>query len=194
MYDLTSCYNCSQSAISELVNELTKYLDDTWKHLLNLGPRNPTTFNGHKAVHALKFQAFKVPNGMICQLHGPVEATSRVLEWCCTNAFCPGANNDTPIRKRNFQVFGNPAYGIRPKDWNAAMSKVQIEVEHGFADVVQSWLFLDAWWKLQVYSSPVGQYYRVGVLLSNCCNCIHPNQTALTLDCHPPTLEEYLQL
>ncbi|KAE9389122.1 hypothetical protein BT96DRAFT_960100 [Gymnopus androsaceus JB14] len=221
MYDLTSCYNLSQSAISELVNELTKYLDNTWKHLLDLGPRNPTrqTFNGYKAVHALKFQALKVPNGMICQLHGPVEghqndnhllATSGVLEWCRANAFCPGANNDTPICKHYFQVFGDPAYGISPvilspfagagqqtkeeKDWNAAMSKVRIEVEHGCADVVQSWPFRDTWWKLQVYSSPVGQYYCVGVLLSNCCNCIRPNQTALTLDCYPPTLEEYLQL
>ena len=30
-------------------------------------------YNGHKCVHALKFHAIAVPNGLIANLYGPVE-------------------------------------------------------------------------------------------------------------------------
>ena len=32
-----------------------------------------TVYNGHKNVHALKFQAIALPNGLIGNLYGPVE-------------------------------------------------------------------------------------------------------------------------
>ena len=45
-YELTMKYDRSQSAISEVVNELVEFLDENWKHLLNfdhhhlLSPQN----------------------------------------------------------------------------------------------------------------------------------------------------------
>ncbi|KAJ3966739.1 hypothetical protein EV361DRAFT_1036723 [Lentinula raphanica] len=42
MYHLVmTLYDRSQSAISEVVNELTVYLDEKWKHLLDVGEDNP---------------------------------------------------------------------------------------------------------------------------------------------------------
>ena len=32
-----------------------------------------TLFNGHKLIHAIKFQSVVAPNGLIVNLHGPVE-------------------------------------------------------------------------------------------------------------------------
>ena len=78
------------------------------------------------------------------------------------------------------------------KAWNAEMSAVRIEVEHGFGIVANTWPFLNAGWKMRLYSSPVGRYYRVGVLLTNCINCLWPNQVSQYFDCHPPKLNEYL--
>lgn len=52
MYDLTSRYDRPQSAISEIINELTEYLDETWKHLLELSPRNHTISSARMAVYA----------------------------------------------------------------------------------------------------------------------------------------------
>lgn len=72
------------------------------------------------------------------------------------------------------------------------MSAVCIEVEHGFRIVANTWPFLNAGWKMQVYSSPVGRYYQVGVLLTNCINCLRPSQVAQYFDCLPPELKEYL--
>jgi hypothetical protein len=78
------------------------------------------------------------------------------------------------------------------KEWNAKMSAMQIEVEHRFGIEANLWPFLNASWKMQIYSSPVGWYYRVGVLLTNCLNCLCPNQVAQYFDCLPPSLSEYL--
>ena len=32
-----------------------------------------TLFNGHKRIHAIKFQSVIAPNGLTANLHGPVE-------------------------------------------------------------------------------------------------------------------------
>jgi hypothetical protein len=53
------------------------------------------------------------------------------------------------------------------QNWNNAMAAVRIEFEHGFGDVTRVWPFINAWWKLKVYGSPVGSYYCVAVLLIN---------------------------
>lgn len=259
MYNLATKFDRSQSAISEVVNELTMFLDKRWKFLLDTDERNPVlrperlaeyaaaihdagsplstiwcfidctirimcrphrwqrqAYNGYKGRHALKYQSIKLPNGLIGALYGPVEgrrndnhllSESGLIEWCYAHAFRPGADYTTPIAERYFQAFGDPANGINPvlmspyaglgqrteeeKKWNEAMAAVRIEVEHGFADVIRSWPFLNAWWVQRVFSSPVGSYYRVAVLLSNALNCVRPNQTAQTLNCEPPTLEDY---
>ena len=98
-----------------------------------------------------------------------------------------------PYEEWTYQMFGDPAYRVgqhiispfagmgdrtEEKAWNAEMSGVWIEVEHGFGIVTNTWPFLNAGWKMRLYSSPVGRYYRVGVLLTNCINCFQPNQVS----------------
>ncbi|KAF7336520.1 DDE Tnp4 domain-containing protein [Mycena sanguinolenta] len=174
-------------------------------------------YNGHKKFHSLKFQALMLPNGIIGHLYGPVEGQrndnfllteSALLDALAQFAHQEDVDDDTPIERRYFQIFGDPAYGVGPhimspfsragvrtpdeQEWNAQMSAVRIEVEHGFGIVANLWPFLNAGWKMQLYSSPVGRYYRVGVLLTNCLNCLHANQVAQYFDCLPPDLEDYL--
>ena len=113
---------------------------------------------------------------------------------------------DTSREVHYLQLFGDPAYGLNeqiispfPKpgrtdpqqEWNTQMSKVRIEVEHGFALVVNNWKFLQAAWKLRVFQSPIGRYYRVAVLLTNALACVQPNQVAQYFDCPPPSLDAY---
>ena len=104
------------------------------------------------------------------------------------------------------QLFGDLAYGLdrqiispfpqpgRTEDqqeWNTRMSKVRIEVKHGFTLVTNSWRLLEVDWKLHVFQSPVGRYYRVAVLLTNALACLQPNQVSQYFNCAPPSLEEY---
>jgi hypothetical protein len=256
--DLVIMYDRPESAISEVVNELSTWLYEQWDHLLGfdvdglLAPEKlesyadaiykagaPSSsvwafldctirsncrpswyqrqgYSGYKKTHALKYQALKLPNGMFGHVFGPepgrhndnyLLSKSGLLEWCRTHAVRRGTDDRTPPAERYLQVFGDPAYGIglsimspfagagerteAQMEWNEAMASVRIEVEHGFGGVVRLWQFLNAWWKHQIYSSPIGIYYRVGCLLTNAHNCLRPNQTAQYFDCEPPTLDEY---
>lgn len=251
-------YNRSQSAISEIVNWVVTWVDESWSHLLGfdhehlLSPQNlakyaaaihrvgapldsiwgfidctirrvarpskhqRAAYSGHKRFHALKFQAVMLPNGMFGHLFGPEEgrqndnhllAKSGLLDACAEHAVHPGTDTNSPAEQRFFQVFGDPAYGVsdqiispyagvgertdEEKDWNAEMAAVRIEVEHGFGIVANTWPFLNAGWKMHVYRSPVGRYYRAGVLFTNALNSMRYNQVAQYFDCKPPELFEY---
>lgn len=132
---------------------------------------------------------------------------SRILDTCAEHAVRPGTDENTPAQQRYLQIFGDPAYGISnqiispfsgagerteaEREWNAGMSGVRIEVEHGFGVVSNTWPFLNAGWKMHINSSPVGRYYRTGVLLTNALNCLQYNQIAQYFDCQPPTLLDY---
>lgn len=174
-------------------------------------------YNSYKKYHALKFQAVMLPCRIIRQLHGPIEGCrndnhllddSKLLDDCACYAHHEGLPEDAPVELRFLQVFGDPAYsvnrylispfaGLEEQDeahrqWNTQMSKVRIEVEHGFTLVVNYWPFLHAHWKMRVFSSPVGQYYRFSVFMTNILTCLHSNQVAIAFDCRPPLLDEYL--
>ncbi|EIN04908.1 hypothetical protein PUNSTDRAFT_75658 [Punctularia strigosozonata HHB-11173 SS5] len=257
LHELTIKYRRSESALSEIVNEMVIFLDQSWGHLLGLDHESllspshletyakairnagvmsthiwafidctirevcrPTRFqrqayNGHKKHHAIKFQALALPNGLIGHLHGPVEgrradgfllADSGLLDWCREHAKRP--NDGTSGTESFYHLFGDPAYGLsdvlispfsgpgertrQELEFNKQMSALRIEVEHVFGNVLNKWGFLRSSSKMRVYSSPVGCYYRVGVLLANAMNCLRPNQTSQFFECAPPSLQEYL--
>jgi hypothetical protein len=118
-----------------------------------------------------------------------------------------GTDEDTPDEGRYFQLFRDPAYGVsahiqspfagigdRTEEqmaWNKKMSEVRIVVEHGYGIVSNTWPFLNAGWKMHLGGSPVGRYYRTGVLLTNAINCLRYNQVSQYFDCQPPELADY---
>ncbi|KAF9003798.1 hypothetical protein BDZ89DRAFT_1145922 [Hymenopellis radicata] len=156
-------------------------------------------YNGHKKFHALKFQA-RNDNALL--------SDSGILERLAEFAFPEEVDEDAPLEEQSFQIFGDPAYGLSrhmlspfagegertavEEHFNAQMASVRIEVEHGFGIVANTWPYLNAGWKHRLYASPVGRYYRVGVLLTNCLNCLRPNQVAQYFNCQPPSLRDYL--
>jgi hypothetical protein len=71
------------------------------------------------------------------------------------------------------------------------MSETRIVVEHGFGIIANTWPFLNAGWKMELGASPVGWYYRAGVILANGLNCIRPNQISQYFECEPPELADY---
>lgn len=189
------------------------FIDCTIRRICRPSRFQRQAYNGHKKYHAIKFQAVVVPNGMIGHLFGALEGRradpgmlneSKLIEKCADHAFIEGAG---PGEKRFLQLFGDSAYGIslqmqspfsgpgdrteEEMEWNRLMGSVRIEVEHIFGVVSKTWPFLNAWWKMHLNKSPVGRYYRVGVILTNAMNCVHPNQVSLAFDLPPPSLAEY---
>ncbi|EIN09671.1 hypothetical protein PUNSTDRAFT_67051, partial [Punctularia strigosozonata HHB-11173 SS5] len=139
---------------------------------------------------------------------------SGLLDWCSEHAKCPsitsGSGNgmDNSSKDTYYRLYGDPAYGLsdvlispfsgpgertpEEREFNERMSSLRMEVEHTFGNVLNKWGFLRSKSKMKVYSSPVGRYYRVGVLLTNAMNCLRPNQTSQFFLCSPPSLREYL--
>lgn len=48
------------------------FVDGTVRPICRPNEHQSTVYNGHKRVHALKFQSVKIPNGLIANLYGPV--------------------------------------------------------------------------------------------------------------------------
>lgn len=75
----------------------------------------------------------------------------------------------------------------RQKRVNIAMSKLRVSVEWGFAKILQLFPFLDFKKNLKV-----ADYYKIGVILTNCHTCLYGGQVSEYFDCEPPQLEAYL--
>ena len=106
-------------------------------------------YNGHKRVHAIKFQSIVLPNGLISNLSGPYEGKrhdctmleeSRVLPNLRQVAF----HNGVPLC-----LYGDPAYPLgvhlqgpfrelpltpKMQAYNKAMSKLRVSVEWMFGN------------------------------------------------------------
>jgi hypothetical protein len=198
------------------LNSVWGFIDCTIRRIARPSTWQRVAYSGQKKYHALKFQAIMLPNGMFGHLFGPEPGRrndahllnkSGLLNTCMEHAVRDGTDENTPVNERFLQVFGDPAYGISNQivspfagagerteeemEWNAEMASVRIEVEHGFGIVLNTWPFLNTGWKMQIYSSPVGRYYRAGVLFTNALNCFHYNQVAQYFQCQPPELRDY---
>ena len=74
-HSLESSYSQSTDAVSDkgaALDNCFGFVDGTVRPICRLGENQRMVYNGHKRVHALKFQAVAVPNGLIGQLFGPV--------------------------------------------------------------------------------------------------------------------------
>lgn len=192
------------------------FIDCTIRRIARPSQWQRVAYSGHKKYHALKFQAIMLPNGLFGHLFGPEPGRhndnhllnkSNLLETCAEFAVRDGTDENTAPEERFLQIFGDPAYGVSNQiispfagagqrteaelEWNAAMASVRIEVEHGFGVVGNNWPFLNAGWKMHLNSSPVGRYYRAGVLLSNALTCLNENQISRYFNCQPPDIFAY---
>ena len=65
------------------------FVDGTVRPVSRPGKNQRVLYNGHKKVHAIKFQSLAVPNGLVANLYGPVEGkkhdSSMLVLDCTTN-------------------------------------------------------------------------------------------------------------
>ncbi|XP_028416427.1 uncharacterized protein LOC114540491 [Dendronephthya gigantea] len=104
-------------AISQAGAALTNcfgFIDGTVRPICRPGDNQRVVYNGHKRVHALKFQSLTIPSGIIANLFGPVEGRkhdasmlrdSNLLTTLEEHAFSPVGE---PMC-----IYGDPAYPLR---------------------------------------------------------------------------------
>ena len=57
------------------------FIDGTVRPITRPGANQRTVYNGHKRVHALKFQSVALPNGLIGNLYGPVGKGKKIFTY-----------------------------------------------------------------------------------------------------------------
>ena len=123
-------------------------------------------YNGHKKVHATKFQSVAAPNGLVADLYGLVErkrhdsgmlAMSGLLDALQRYSVSPYGNTSC--------IYGDPAYALRPcfqapfrgavltpdqQVWNKSIKEVRVSIEWIFGDIIITLSFwtLRKTWKL----------------------------------------------
>ena len=164
-------------------------------------------YNGHKRVHALKFQSVVTPNGMVANMFGPVEGRRH------DSGMLRDSNLYAQLQQFSFSpngttlcVYGDLAYPLRPHlqrpfmhirqnqqqiDFNRAMSKVRIEVEWVLNDISNFFAFLDYKKNLKIGLSPIGKIYLVCVLLTNARTCLYKSMSSKYFGIDPSSLQQY---
>ena len=54
------------------LNNCFGFIDGTVRPICRPGEHQRMVYNGHKRIHALKFQSIALPNGLIANMYGPV--------------------------------------------------------------------------------------------------------------------------
>lgn len=165
-------------------------------------------YNGHKRVHAIKFQSVSLPNGLVADLYGPTEGR-RHDAYLLQSSHLLTRLQALP-RKENgdfFCLYGDPAYPITPRlmcpfkgaaldedqrEFNKSMSSCRQTVEWCFGKISTNFAFLDFKKDIKILLQPIAKYYIIGALLTNCHTCLYGSQTSMFFACSPPTLENYL--
>ena len=65
-------YADAVSAKRAALNNCFGFIDGTVRHICRPGEHQRVVYNGHKRVHAIKFQSVALPNGLIANMYGPV--------------------------------------------------------------------------------------------------------------------------
>ena len=185
------------------------FVDGTVRPVCRPGHNQRIIYNGHKRIHALKFQSIVAPNGLIANLFGPVEGCRHDSAMLAMSQIYPQMQQFSRDQNgRPMCIYGDPAYPHRPqlqgpfkgnnltplqKQYNKAMSEVRASVEWVFGDLVNYFAFMDFKKKLKVGLSAVGKMYIVCALLTNAHTCLYKSMTSTFFDLDPPIIENYFQ-
>lgn len=184
------------------------FIDGTVRPMCRPKEGQRVVYNGHKRVHALKFQSIVAPDGMILDMYGPIEGRRHDMALFAASGlgdqFEQGQWTDRDGHP--YSLYGDPAYPLKDylqspirnpttvneQLFNARMSSVRECVEWGFGKIIQNFAFLDFKKNLKVLLQPVGKLYIVGSFLTNCHTCLYGSQTGEFFGLQPPNIEEYL--
>jgi len=187
------------------------FVDGTVRPICRPGENQQAVYNGHKRVHALKYQAIAVPNGLIANLYGPIEGNRHDAAMLRESGLLNDLQRFAFDRAGNAMcIYGDPAYPLSPhlmcpyrvwevpvitaemQAFNQAMSSVRVSVEWLFKDVSEYFKFIDFKKNMKLQLSAVGKQYIVSALLRNTLTCFYGNLTSQTFQMEPPLPDYYL--
>jgi hypothetical protein len=160
-------------------------------------------FNGHRHMHALKYQTVVAPDGIIIHISKGYPGTAHdytIYEESglidILNEFAFDSNGNS------LATYGDAAYEPDPhmivgyrghlepdqEQFNQGCSNMRIIVEWAFGQVTKYSSGID----FPRLSTPAESYYRFAVLLTNIHTCYFGNKINMHFSTDPPTLHQYL--
>ena len=183
------------------------FVDGTVKAICKPKVNQGVVYNGHKRVHAIKFQCVVTPSGMIANLYGPVEERRHDSGMLAMSGLLPQLERFSRDPNGNVLcVYGDCAYPLRPQlltpfpgiilprnheDWNKAMSEVRVSVEWVFGEVVNYFKFIDFKKDLKIGLSSIGNIYTVCAILHNARTIFYSSISESYFGVSPPALGQY---
>jgi nuclease HARBI1 len=185
------------------------FIDGTVRPICRPTRMQRHVFNGHKRVHALKYQSVVCPDGIIVHMSKPLEGKrhdSRLLRESGLLEILTRCANDA--HGQPFYLYGDPAYPLsiyllapyrgsrltpEQAEFNKRMSSVRESVEWGFQRILALWAGVDFKKNQKLYLQLVGTTYLVAALLTNCHSCLYGSEISEFFDMASPSLEAYLR-
>ena len=183
------------------------FIDGTVRPVCRPGLNQRVLYNGHKRVHAIKFQSVVAPNGLIANLFGPVEGRRHDSGMLAMSGLLPMLETySVSSTGQPLCLYGDPAYPLRvhlqgpfkgaaltpqQEAFNVSMSKVRVSVEWVFGDILEYFSFLDFKKDLKVGLSAIGKMYVICALLRNAHSCVYGSTTSTFFGIEPPSLDSY---
>ena len=182
------------------------FIDGTLKGMCRPGIGQRELYSGHKRHHGLKYQHIMCPNGLVCHAWGPYIGRRHDISMYVDSGVEEQLKKVLGNRGEQLAIYGDGGYA--PRDWlrvpfkgfktpeqqefNVAMSNVRASVEWGFGKLSSNFAFVAFPQNQKVFLQPVGTYYLVASLLTNCHTCLYGSQVSQYFDCPPPSLKDYL--
>lgn len=182
------------------------FVDGTVRQISRPKYHQRLMYNGHKRVHAIKFQSVVVPNGLIANLAGPFEGRRHDSTMLYESGLLPNLRRVAHYNNIPLCLYGDPAYPLgvhlqgpfkdrqptqQMQDYNKAMSKVRVAVEWMFGNITKYFSFIDFKRQMKLNLSAVGKMYVVSALLENARTCLYGNIVSKAFELQPPSLQQY---
>ncbi|KAE9023074.1 hypothetical protein PF010_g14479 [Phytophthora fragariae] len=180
------------------------FIDGTVRPICRPGVGQQAVYNGHKRVHAFKFQTVVAPDGIICHAYGPVDGRRHDIYMLRESGLMSLLEGSRAFH--NKLIYGDPAYGCTnvfccpfkgcridaPRQTvNKAMSKVRVSVEWSYGEITRYFSYLDFKRQQQVVTTPVATLYKLGILFTNCITIARGRNNSKYFNCPSPTFDEY---
>ena len=184
------------------------FIDGTVRGICRPQRNQQIVYNGHKRIHAIKFQSVALPNGMIGNLSGPYEGRRHDSTMLYESGLLQELQLHAVHHGNPLCVYGDPAYPLsvhlqapfrgahrtpEQNEFNEAMSAVRTSVEWLFGLVINYFKFVDFKRMQKIGLSPVGKLYIICSLMQNAHTCLYSNQISDFFGIDLPTLVEYFQ-
>lgn len=184
------------------------FIDGTVRPICRPSVNQKLVYSGHKRVHGLKFQSVVIPNGLIANMYGPIEAKRHDSAMLRMSELLPKLEQYMTMPGGTvFSLYGDLAYPLRvhlitpfkgailsdqERIFNGRMSKLRSSVEWTFGKILSLFAFVDYKKNQKLFLQPVAKYYLVASLLTNCHTCLYGSVTSEYFYLSPPALEEYM--